>query len=98
MLDDIPPEDYQNMDILSRVALITMAFAKINHKSRGAELGKYSYNLIRVDDRLDNVHQATTLIHELTHHLVAEIFEQTLMYLLDVFACFLSNLTPFILA
>ena len=84
ILDDIPPEDYQNMDILSRVALITMAFAKINHKSRGAELGKYSYNLIRVDDRLDNVHQATTLIHELTHHLVAEIFEQTLMYLLDV--------------
>lgn len=84
ILNDIPPEDYQNMDILSKVALITMAFTKINHKSRGADLGNYAFNLIRVDDRLDDVHQATTLIHELTHHLVAEIFEQALMYVLDI--------------
>lgn len=84
LLKDIPPEDYQKMDVLPRVALIAAAFTKITHKSRGADLGNYSYNLIKIDDRLDNVHQATTLIHELTHHLVAEIFEQTLMYLLEV--------------
>lgn len=83
LLDDIPPEDYQKMDVLSKVAIITMAFTKIGHKSRGADLGNYAFNLIRVDDRLDTVHQATTLIHELTHHLVAEIFEQSLMYLLE---------------
>ena len=83
LLNDMSPEEYQNLDILSKVAIITMAFARINHKSRGAELGYYAYNMIRVDDRLDNIHQATTLIHELTHHLVAEIFEQTLMYILD---------------
>lgn len=84
LLNDIPPEEYQKMDVLSKVALITMAFAKINSKSRGAALGDYSFNMIRVDDRLDDIHQATTLIHELTHHIFAEIFEQTLMYLLEV--------------
>ena len=84
LLDDIPPEEYQKMDVLTKVALITMAFAKINSKSRGAALGDYSFNMIRIDDRLDDIHQATTLLHELTHHIFAEIFEQTLMYLLEV--------------
>ena len=84
ILDDIPQEKYQKMDVLSKVALITMAFAKINSKSRGEALGDYSFNVIRIDDRLDEIHQATTLIHELTHHIFAEIFEQTLMYLLEV--------------
>lgn len=73
-----------NMDILSKIALITLSFAKINYKSRGAELGSYTFNLINIDDRLDNANQIGTLIHELTHHLVSEIFEQALMYLLEV--------------
>ena len=60
------------------------AFAKISYKSRGAELGSYSFNMINIDDRLDKANQISTLIHELTHHLVAEIFEQALMYLLEV--------------
>ena len=76
--------DKKNMDILSKIALIALAFTKINYKSRGAELGSYSFNLINIDDRLDNANQISTLIHELTHHLVAEIFEQSLMYLLEV--------------
>lgn len=84
LLDDIPYAQQQNMDILSKIALITLAFTKINYKSRGAELGSYSFNLINIDDRLDNANQISTLIHELTHHIVAEIFEQALMYLLEV--------------
>lgn len=84
LLADIPQYQQESMDILSKIGLITLAFTKINYKSRGAELGSYSFNLINIDDRLDNANQISTLIHELTHHLVAEIFEQTLMYMLEV--------------
>lgn len=84
LLDDIPYEKQQNMDILSKIKLITRAFTKISYKSRGAELGSYSFNLINIDDRLDNANQISTLIHELTHHIIAEIFEQAVMYLLEV--------------
>ena len=84
LLDEIPYEKQQSMDILSKIKLITNAFAKISYKSRGAELGSYSFNMINIDDRLDKANQISTLIHELTHHLVAEIFEQALMYLLEV--------------
>lgn len=69
---------------LSKVAAITAAYAPISYKSRGAELGSYAFNLINVDDRLDSANQIATLIHELTHHLVSEIFEQILMYVWEV--------------
>lgn len=70
--------------ILSKIAAIAIAYAPISYKSRGAELGSYAFNLINVDDRLDNANQIATLIHELTHHLVSEIFEQILMYVWGV--------------
>lgn len=84
LLKETPRDKLDSMDILSKIALITLAFTKISYKSRGAELGSYSFNLINVDDRLDKANQISTLIHELTHHIVAEIFEQILMYLLEV--------------
>ena len=83
-LSNYTDSQINNMDILSKIALITISFSKINYKSRGAELGSYSFNLINIDDRLDKANQIGTLIHELTHHLVSEIFEQALMYLLEV--------------
>ena len=84
LLANISYEDYQNMNFLAKIELITVAFTKIEHKIRGGDLGHYKYNVIDYDDRLESAHQATTLIHELTHHIVYEIFEQTLMYLLEV--------------
>ncbi len=75
---------YSFNTILSKIAAITAAYAPINYKSRGAELGSYAFNLINVDDRLDSANQIATLIHELTHHLVSEIFEQILMYVWEV--------------
>lgn len=80
-------EYYKNTDInkrhmstLNKIKAITQAYSKISYKSSGAELGSYSYNSIRVDDRLDKASQISTLIHELSHHLYSEIFEQLLMY------------------
>ena len=84
LLEDIQYAEQQRMDILSKIKLIKSTIAKITYKSRGAELGSYSFNLIHIDDRLDKANQISTLIHELTHHLVAEIFEQAAMYLLEV--------------
>lgn len=80
-------EYYKNTDInkrqmstLNKIKTITQAYSKISYKSSGAELGSYSYNSIQVDDRLDKASQISTLLHELSHHLYSEIFEQLLMY------------------
>jgi len=70
-----------HMNIFDKILAITLAYSKISYKSSGAELGSYSFNSIRVDDRLDTASQISTLIHELSHHLFSEIFEQILMYL-----------------
>lgn len=71
----------RNMTTLDKIKAITIAYCEINYKSSGAELGSYSFNSINVDDRLDDANQISTLIHELSHHLFSEIFEQILMYL-----------------
>lgn len=71
----------RQMTILDKISAITLAYSKISYKASGAELGSYSFNSIRVDDRLDASNQISTLIHELSHHLFSEIFEQILMYL-----------------
>ena len=73
--------DRDSLNVMDRVKAIVLAYSEINYKSTGAELGSYSFNSIRVDDRLDTSHQIATLLHELSHHLFSEIFEQTLMYI-----------------
>ena len=70
-----------NQPILDKIKVLTQSYCEINYKSSGAELGSYSFNSINVDDRLDSAKQIATLIHELSHHLFSEIFEQILMYL-----------------
>ena len=71
----------RNLTILDKIKALTQAYCEINYKSRGAELGSYSFNSINIDDRLDEANQIATLIHELSHHLFSEIFEQVLMYM-----------------
>lgn len=82
-LDQIIRENNINVNelsILNKIAIFTQAYVKINYKTSGADLGHYSYNTIAVDDRLFESQQIATLIHELTHHLFSEIFEELLMY------------------
>ncbi len=71
----------RNLTILDKIKALTLCYCEINYKSSGAELGSYSFNSINIDDRLDEANQISTLIHELSHHLFSEIFEQVLMYL-----------------
>ena len=84
LLSNIPEEIRENMDAFSKVVCIVEAFCNIHYKPRGSELGSYAFNHINLDDRLDKANQITTLIHELSHHLLAEIFEQVLIYLLEI--------------
>jgi len=72
------------MNILDKIKAIVNSYVKVTYKSKGAELGSYSYNIIKIDDRLNSCDLISTLIHELTHHLFNEIFEQMLMYVWEV--------------
>lgn len=69
------------ISIFKKVSLLALAFTDVEYKNKGAELGSYAFNVIRVDDRLDESQQISTLIHELTHHILNEIFTQSLMYI-----------------
>lgn len=69
---------------LEKVANIVEAYARWSYKSKGGELGFYTANNIKLDDRLNDSAQIATLIHELSHHLLAEIHEQILMYYWEV--------------
>ena len=75
--------DFNSLSILEKVLLFTKSFVDVDYKAGGADLGNYAFNKINLDDRLDTANQITTLIHELSHHLLAEIFEQTVMIILD---------------
>lgn len=75
--------NFNSLSILDKIILISKSFVDVSYKSKGEELGEYSLNSIVIDDRLVNVKRITTLLHELAHHLLAEIFEQYLMVKLN---------------
>lgn len=75
--------DFNSLSILEKVLLFTKSFVEVDYKAGGADLGNYAFNRIHLDDRLNTANQITTLIHELSHHLLAEIFEQSAMILLN---------------
>ncbi len=75
-------KDMYDIDILDVITIIATRYAKVIPKSSGAALGSYSFNVIQIDDRLDKSEQIATIIHELSHHLFAEIYEQTMMIML----------------
>lgn len=45
--------------------------------------GAYGFNVIKIDSSLPKTLQIAALIHELTHHLLSEIFELALMYIFN---------------
>ncbi|MBE6493292.1 MAG: hypothetical protein E7Z84_01595 [Methanosphaera stadtmanae] len=82
----IVKENNINLDELSvfkKILILGLSYASIEYKSKGAELGYYKFNIIHVDDRLDKSGQISTIIHELSHHILSKIFTQSLMYILN---------------
>ena len=99
---NLEKHDLNTLDIIDKIKIITSSYAKITYKSKGAEQGSYSYNQIRIDDRLADCDIIATLIHELAHHLISEIFEEMLMlvwevkktYALEAFVSFILGTNP----
>lgn len=74
----------ENDTIFEKISKIVNAYVPWSYKSKGGELGYYKSNFIKLDDRLLDSQKISTLIHELTHHLVAEFIEGLMCRLLDV--------------
>lgn len=74
----------ENDTILEKISKIVNSYVPWSYKSKGGELGYYKSNFIKLDDRLLDSQKISTLIHELTHHLVAEFMEGIMCRLLDV--------------
>lgn len=75
--------DLNSLSIFEKLLLFAESFVEVDYESSGADLGNYIFNRIHLDDRLYTATQIITLIHELSHHLLAEIFEQAVMILLS---------------
>ena len=69
---------------LDKILLITKSFASISFKNEGSDYGHYGLNLIQIDERLNSSLQIFTILKQLAHHLLAEILENVMAYVLDV--------------
>ena len=78
------------LTIKEKVLLLSKSFVKTGYKSVGRQLGSYSFDEIRVDDRLSDPLIITSIIHELSHFLLERILKETLMKALK------TNDTPLI--
>ena len=69
---------------LDKIMLIAKSFASISFKNEGSDYGHYGFNLIQIDKRLNSSLQIFTILKQLAHHLLAEILENVMAYVLDV--------------
>ena len=75
----------ENASVLENVYKLAEQYTHVYDKHKGNRaLGLYSVNELYVDERMPEAEKISTIIHELTHHLYYEIFEQWLMYVFNV--------------
>ena len=82
--------DLNELTVKDKVLLFAKSFVDVEYKSLGRILGSYSFNLIKIDDRLSRPLIITSIIHELTHFLLEKILKEVLMKVLN------TNDTPLI--
>ena len=75
--------DLDSLELVDKIILYVKVFSEVYYKSEGSESGSYLIDEITLDDRLYKSAQIFTLIHELSHDLIREIFDQTLMRMLN---------------
>lgn len=75
--------DMNSLGLVDKIILYVKAFSQVHYKSDGSELGEYLIGEIDFDDRMYDSEKVFTLIHELAHHLIREIFQQALMRMLN---------------
>lgn len=74
----------ENKTTLENIYNLADQYTTLYTKHKGVALGYYISNEIFIDQRLPDSEQISTIIHELTHHIYAEILEQILIYSLNV--------------
>lgn len=74
----------QNESALEKIVKIVKQYSKFSYSRENGFHGYYYYNSIFVNDKLNDAEKIATIIHELSHHLLSEIFEQLLMYIFNV--------------
>ena len=90
ILDDILNESMenlvlnQNLSPLENVKRIALQHVNIYYSEVGVSSGYYIYNKIYLNNKLPEALQIVTLIHELSHHIYAEIFEKWLYKLFNI--------------
>ena len=86
ILTDLIKKYSINIDDLSisdKILLLAKSFVIVKFKAGGGDFGNYLFNEINIDDRNINTTRITTIIHELSHFILSEIFEQAIMIILD---------------
>ena len=71
-----------SLSILEKILLYAKSFVEIEFTSNIEDTGIYDLNHIKINDKSFKSEQISTIIHELAHHVLAEIFEQIFMKLL----------------
>ena len=84
--------NFNKLKTRDKVLLYAKSFTDTEYKSVGRLLGSYSFNRIRIDDRLPSPLIITSIIHELSHFLLEKILKEIVMKII----C--SNDTPLISA
>lgn len=74
----------QNETAPEKIIRIVKQYSRFSYSREYGSHGYYYYNNIFVNDELKDSEKIATIIHELSHHLYSEIFEQLLMYIFNV--------------
>ena len=74
----------EDMFPIDKILLIANSFASLSFKNEGSDYGHYGFNLIQIDERLNSSFQIFTIIKQLAHHLLAEILENVMAYVLGI--------------
>ena len=74
----------KNMGALEQITEITIQHSTIYESEDNLNSGYYIYNKLYLNKNLPKSQQIATLIHELSHHIYAEIFEGWLLTLFKV--------------
>ncbi|WP_455644872.1 hypothetical protein [Methanosphaera sp.] len=76
--------NFTNQDTtFDKIVKMTRQFSKLHSGKKWGVYGYYHFNNIVIDDDYNEAMKTCTLIHELSHHLYSEVFEQLLMYIFD---------------
>ena len=84
--------NFDKLKTRDKVLIYAKSFTDTEYKSVGRLLGSYSFNMIRIDDRLPSPLIITSIIHELSHFLLEKILKEIMMKIIR------SNDTPLISA